>query len=219
MRTNWYHSLPNNLVDREDLIIELCKSRKVLHLGCIDFPYTEEQIKSERWLHCKITNVASKVLGVDNAKEGIEYVKKTLGINNIIYGDVEKLFDIVGSESFEIIVAGEIIEHLSNVGLFLENVKKIMADETLLVISTINAFCLRRFIRIPFGLESVHPDHVYYFSHATLTSLLNRKGFKIVERANYKLRNKKPIIPYIVETVGSLISKNLCEGLIYVVKR
>ena len=39
--------------------------------------------------------------------------------------------------------------------------------------------------RAIFGREAVHPDHVSYFSYATLAQLLIRNGFRPVEYATF----------------------------------
>ncbi|MBO0181221.1 hypothetical protein J0682_30075, partial [Vibrio parahaemolyticus] len=77
---------------------------------------------------------------------------------------------------FDVIVAGEIIEHLNNPGLFLSGVRRFMHRDSKLVITTINAYCAMRFfvyaLRGRRGInEFVHPDHVAYYSYSTLRVL------------------------------------------------
>ena len=52
-----HYPLPKKQVNRERFIIDCCKDKKVLHLGCADWPYTEERIQDGSWLHEKISNV------------------------------------------------------------------------------------------------------------------------------------------------------------------
>jgi hypothetical protein len=62
----------------------------------------------------------------------------------------------------------------------LTNIKKVMNKETLLVISTPNAFCINYFINILFrNTEYVHEDHKVIFSTATLSNLLNYNKFNL----------------------------------------
>lgn len=215
---NQHFELPRRLVDRENLVLELCQHKKVLHLGCIDHPLLDYRIKSGTWLHGKLARVAKELVGIDNAKNEIEYLRNEFGINNILCGDVEKLHEIKISV-FDVVLAGEIIEHLSNPGLFLDGVKAFIANGGILIVTTVNAFCLRRMFRIPLGIESVHPDHKCYFSHSTLTSLLTKHGYKIKERYNYRLPKRPPWIPYLLEVASSVISPNLAEGIIYIVEK
>ena len=84
------------------------------------------------------------------------------------------------------------IEHLNNPGLFLEGIKRFMNDKTLLVITTINAYCGMRFwiygLRGKKGsVEPVHPDHVAYYSYSTLGLLLARHDLQTEKFMFYDL--------------------------------
>jgi len=88
------------------------------------------------------------------------------------------------SETFDVIVAGEMIEHLNNPGLFLTGIQRFMNADTRLVLTTINAYCGMRWFW--YGLrgrrgkqEPVHPDHVAYYSYSTLSVLVKRHGLDI----------------------------------------
>lgn len=210
-----HYSLPKKQVHRENFILDYCKGKKVLHLGCADWPYTEERISDGSWLHEKISNVAQNCIGIDLSGETILTLKSKYNVTNIIQGNVENL-EKLNLEKFEVVIAGEIIEHLNNPGKFMQSLKYVLKADGVVIISTTNAYCLRRLIRIPFGSESIHPDHVYYFSHRTLEALARRFKFKLINRYSYRLYNKKPIIPYIFERISTLISPNLGEGIIHV---
>ncbi len=210
-----HFSLPNSLVDRERFILNACRGKSVLHLGCADFPYTEESIKSGTWLHAKLSDVAAKCLGVDLDAEAVTRLRTQHGIDNIVEGNAEEL-DKLNGEFFDVVLAGEIIEHLNNPGLFLDTARKVLKPDGELLITTTNAFCLRRFIRIPFNTESIHPDHLYYFSHTTLQTLTKRYGYLLKEAHSYRLPNRRPILPFIVERMATIITPNWGEGIIHV---
>lgn len=172
-----------SLVQRLDVIREMCTGKRVLHLGCTNAPYTDEAIKNKMLLHFELERVAADLWGMDTDLAGIETLKSH-GSKQIIYGDLENLDAVDLDQTFDIIVAGEIIEHLSNPGLFLDGIKRFMGDETLLILSTINAYCGMRFlwygIRGKRGrVEFVHPDHVAYYSYSTLKLLIERHGLHV----------------------------------------
>lgn len=210
-----HFKLSKSLVDRESFVLNLCKDRNVLHLGCADFPYTEQSIASDAWLHAKVSKIAANCLGIDLNAETITRLREKNGIDNILEGNVEQL-DKLNIGLFDVILAGEIIEHLNNPGLFLDTAKKVLALGGKLVITTTNAFCLRRFVRIPFGGESIHPDHTYYYSHTTLHTLTKRFGYVLEESHAYRIPNKQPLLPYLVERVATMISPNWGEGIIHI---
>ena len=208
-----HFNLPRYLVDRETYILNAVKGKSVLHLGCADYPFTEERIANGSWLHSKITSLAKSCVGLELDATTVNMLRDQHKVENLIVGDAEKL-DLLIPQKFELIVAGELIEHLNNPGLFLETASQILAPGGLLIITTTNAFCLRRLIRIPFGTESIHPDHTYYFSHATLSTLVRRFGYTKKEAVSYRLPNHKPLMPYIVERIATWVSPNLGEGII-----
>ena len=210
-----HFALPRSLVDREYFILEACKGKDVLHLGCVDFPFTASQIQSGYWLHSQITAVANQCVGVDLDAETIEVLRREHGVTNIVAGDAERL-EKLDIGLFDVIVAGELIEHINNFGLFLSSAKSRMKPDGKLIISTPSAFALRRFVRIPFGKESVHPDHVCYFSHPTLENLVKRFGYKLVEAHSYKAPDRNILINSIFEKIATTITPNWGEGILHV---
>ena len=171
------------LVQRVDFIKKMCEGKKVLHLGCTNSPYTNESIKNDMLLHHDLKKVAKELYGFDYDAEGLEIFERT-GEKNIFWADLEKLEEVALDETFDVIIAGEMIEHLSNPGLFLKGIQRFMNADTNLVISTINAYSGMRFFI--YGLrgkgganEPVHPDHVAYYSYKTLNLVLERENLDV----------------------------------------
>jgi 2-polyprenyl-3-methyl-5-hydroxy-6-metoxy-1,4-benzoquinol methylase len=206
--------LPRRLVDREAFILDRCRGKRVLDIGCIDHPFLEARLADGSWLHAKIVAVAREVVGVDSAERDMAAVRGRPDVGRMIVGDAERL-DALALEPFEVVVAGEIMEHLNNPGLFLASAHTVLAAQGELVISVPNAFCLRRLLRIPSGYEKVHPDHVAYYSHATLSRLLRRAGYQIESSAAYRLPPAGHRAAYLLDRLASFVSPNLCEGLVY----
>ena len=90
-------------------------------------------------------------------------------------------------EGFDLILAGDIIEHLDNPGTFVESCAEVLADKGALYISTVNTFGIVRFVKCLFRYEAVHPDHTAYYSHKTLVRLLKMNGFRVVDKGYYRL--------------------------------
>lgn len=161
----------NYLRDRDEKIIELCTWKKVLHIGACDSPFTKERQESGDLLFSKIEKVASEQLWIDIDTEMIEYLNSIYGEGKIIYFDMNKLEDLDFKP--DIIIFWEVIEHLMNIEVALTNLKKVMWPETILLISTPNAFHIRNFIRLLFWFEHFHSDHKVLFSLGYLVNLLN----------------------------------------------
>jgi 2-polyprenyl-3-methyl-5-hydroxy-6-metoxy-1,4-benzoquinol methylase len=119
-------------------------------------------------------------LGLDIDKKGIQFLLEK-GYK-VICADAQ---DFNLGEKFDVIVAGDIIEHLSDAGKFLECVKLHLKPEGILAISTSNVFWWKTWIHVALkGNSSPHPQHTCWFCEVTLTELLRRHGFQI-DRVNY----------------------------------
>ncbi|NWF61048.1 MAG: class I SAM-dependent methyltransferase [Fischerella sp.] len=166
------------LVDRSIYICKLCKDKKVLHLGATDAPETQDAIINGKFLHTILTNVCKEVVGMDISLEMINFLKETKGISNIHYGNIE-VYEDYPKQEFDFIVAGEIIEHLSNPGRALDCLSKIAKPTTKLIITVPNAYSLKGFLRAVARHELIHPDHTLHHSLHTLKTLVERHGFLI----------------------------------------
>ena len=85
---------------------------------------------------------------------------------------------------FDVIFAGEIIEHLSNPGLFLEKANKHLIKGGLLILTTPNAFSLRRLFEMIIFLTNnpgVNNQHTFWFSPKVISELIKRYKFNIIK--------------------------------------
>ena len=166
----------------------------MLHLGCTDYPYTEHSIEANMLLHFELEKLASELYGFDFDQRGLD-ILSSHGSENLYRVDLEKLDTVPVDEKFDVIVAGEMIEHLNNPGLFLSGIQRFMHEGTVLLLTTVNAYCGMRFV--VYGLkgklgvnEPVHPDHVAYYSYATLSVLVKRHGLNLDKFLFYDLGNE-----------------------------
>lgn len=171
------------LVQRVEFIKEICAGKKVLHLGCTNWPYTRDSIDNGMLLHFDLEKISGELYGFDFDQEGIDVLEQA-GAKNLYRADLEKLEEVALSKTFDVIVAGEMIEHLGNPGLFLRGIQRFMNPETRLVITTVNAYSALRFLI--YGLrgkggenEPVHPDHVAYYSYKTLSLIVKRENLEV----------------------------------------
>jgi 2-polyprenyl-3-methyl-5-hydroxy-6-metoxy-1,4-benzoquinol methylase len=133
------------------------------------------------WLHADLRRVTSTLVGIDSNAEGVASAAD-LGYDAHCADcqSVESL-SALGLPPAEVVVAGELIEHLDRPGDFLEAVKVLVEPKGRLVITTPNGLSMTNFLGALIGREFVNPDHVAWFSPRTLTTLLGRHGWKVRE--------------------------------------
>lgn len=178
-------------VDRIKYIAQACVGRKVLDLGAVD----ETAWKSKRgrgsWLHEEIARVAREVDGVDRSElvpPGGLLTAPNARIRPGDVADLERLICTPG-ETPEVVVAGELIEHLENPLQWLKRISEIrQLTGRVLILSTPNATAIHNFLIGLARRESTHHDHLCILSYKTLTTLCKRAGFPDWEIVPYYSR-------------------------------
>lgn len=80
-------------------------------------------------------------------------------------------------EPFDLIFAGDLIEHLSNPGLFLDSCRRALKSGGRLVITTPNAFNFFTLIeKITHEEPNVNKDHTLYFNPRVMAVLFEKNG-------------------------------------------
>jgi hypothetical protein len=164
------HKIPvAEVIDREAFILEHCTGKRVLEFG------------ASGPMHDGILKVAADVLGVDreHRKQG----------NDIVIGfdldDVTQAYLPGTHFTPEVIVCGEVLEHLSNPGWFLTRLRRQFGD-TPTIITVPNAFSAAAQKQLLKGIENVNADHVAWYSFRTLKTLLGRAGYTDFSFAWYR---------------------------------
>src|SRR5262245_10505242 len=106
------------IADRIAFLEERCRDRRVLDIGCV--AHDVARMDSPTWLHGRLARVASSCLGVDVLEAGVREMKAR-GYDVLAH-------DVLGSGAgpiaqfapFDVIVAGELIEHVEHVGALFE---------------------------------------------------------------------------------------------------
>jgi len=187
------HIIPSNdgnVIDWNDskirFVTKECKAKKVLDLGCVQ--HDPEFAKSKKWLHKAICAVATEVKGLDLDSEGVAALKDK-GYHDVRVGDAQH-FDLM--ESFDVIVAGDLIEHLHNVGGFLESCAKHMTNDSKLLVCTPNPWHWHKWMRAFFRQPPVNEEHTLWMCPVTLSQVAARFGLKLV-RIEYNSQRLKDL--------------------------
>lgn len=153
------HKIPDGtVIDRVAFILDECKGRRVLEFG------------ASGPLHDEILKVAQTLLGVDRVD-----APRVVGFD---LDDVSLETLPGGTWNPDVIVCGEILEHLANPGWFLQRLRKAHHDAPV-IISVPNAFSSIARRHLQNGMENVNKDHTSWYSPRTLWTLLERYGYAI----------------------------------------
>lgn len=168
---SWLQALPAAPpVDRRELVVVAARGKRVIHLGFTDEHLTESKEREGRWLHAALSSVATELVGLDLDQSGVEEAKRQ-GYEAYVV-DLQDVAAVasLALEPAQLVVAGEIIEHLQSPGQFLQAVKPLLADDGRLIVTTPNAYRTLNFLAPLLGGELIHPDHSCWaaqHSHAT----------------------------------------------------
>ena len=162
---------------RWDFVRPHVQGVSVLDIGPAELVGTVNRYKFDRWIHKRITEVAKRVVGLEVNQEQVQALRD-MGYS-IVLGDAE---DFALAERFDVILAGELIEHLSNPGKFLDCAWRHLKPGGKLLLTTPNRYgVLALFSVIQSGKVPTYrkpiAKHVAYFDGDALTSLLSRHGF------------------------------------------
>src|SRR5436309_10462302 len=134
------HRVPRaHVVDRIAAVRELVRGRRVIDLGFVDEGQMSAKAGRGIWLHDVVRAESRECVGIDADVSGVERAR-ALGLA-AFSADVEDPDSLaaLGVEPAEVVLAGELLEHLDAPGGFLEAVKSLVAPGGVLVLTTPNA--------------------------------------------------------------------------------
>lgn len=159
---------PATSVDRVVFLLKHVAGKRVLEFG------------ASGPMHEAIVKAAKFVVGIDRESDG-------QGVFGFDLDDVERSeFPPFawpgdgGTEMYqpEIIICGEVLEHLGNPQWFLTRLKR-QYPGVPVIVTVPNAFSEAARVHLKRGVECVNPDHVAWYSPKTLSVLLQRAGYTV----------------------------------------
>lgn len=199
---------------RVDPLIKFVKGKTVLDIGCIGMG-TDDIYGGKNWIHGKMVKVAKKVVGIDIQKKEVEKLRER-GFD-IRLQNAEEPFNL--NEEFDVVMAEEVIEHLSNLKTFFANIHRHLKDNGLLIITTPNPQAFEFFLqKLLFGKTLINPYHTHWQDEITLGYTLESNEFELinyffVEEWAENLRGK------IFQTLFFWLPQCFARGGVYIAKK
>ena len=161
---------------RLEIIREFCRDKFVLDIGCVH--HDIENADNNTWLHKAVVEVAADTLGVDYLEN--EVAALTQRGYKMVAGDVNKPLEI--DRKFDVIVVGNLIEHLSSFEGLLNNLYRLLKTDGVVLISTANPFFREQYFYSALKNDIiVNPEHTCWIDPVTLDQLCRRFELETVE--------------------------------------
>lgn len=122
-------------------------------------------------------NLGYDAWGVDVESWGVNYARETLGLVNVRQGMLED--QGFADNSFDIITAYEVIEHVPDLNRFLTELKRLLAPGGLIILHTPDVGHWRRPKKLETWDAIIPSEHLYYFSKQTLGRLVKKHGLAV----------------------------------------
>lgn len=154
-------------------VVERCRGKRVLDLGCV--MHDPRAYNSRYFLHRAIKETAAELVGLDLHEEGVSALRA--------YGYDVRVGDACNftfPEKFDVIVAGDIVEHVSNLDGLLRSVDAALAPGGVLLVATPNPWYWRNVVKaILYPEVPNNPEHTCWFCPRTWRQLVERYGFTL----------------------------------------
>lgn len=160
---------------RDSVFLGAAAGRRVLDVGCVDHVGQEAAV-GRPWLHAEVVRVADFVLGLDVLEDQVAKLRDR-GFN-VEAADVSN-GRVVSDHPFEVVLAGEVIEHVEDPGALLRGLAANVADDGEVLVSTPNPFAPHR---SRLGRRMVaweNADHLFYLFPYGMMELGERAGLQL----------------------------------------
>ena len=153
---------------------DLASGKSLLDIGC-----------GEGWVLDRFLKEGHSVQGIDFSEYGLRSFNPHLQ-PYLEQGDYNELIleKINSKRKYDVVILGNVIEHVPDPVGLLEMIKSVLMDDGVLIIVAPNDFSIlhehlltNKFIDEPFWLG--YPDHISYFNKESMENLLADKGYRV----------------------------------------
>lgn len=180
------------VLDRVDFIRKRVAGRRVLDVGCV--AHDDARMASAEWFHRQVADVADACLGVDVVADGIAAMQER-GFDALCHDLNNGLGPVAEHGPFQVIVAGELLEHVSNLDMLFATAAQALTADGELIMTTPNPFAPARVRSGQRGDVWENVDHVMYAFPSGVAELASRHGLILAEAFTTKPAGPKLTSP------------------------
>lgn len=157
------------------LFVEFARNRSVLHIGCCE--HTESYIQSTDWKHRILARSASRIVGIDINETVLSAVQK----EGFEAHCVDATSDVDIGERFEVVIIGDVIEHVDNPVKLLKFAERHLSQGGRIFVSTPNPFFLPHIYNaLVKGPLVANFEHVSWITESNMLELARRSSLDLV---------------------------------------
>ncbi|MGH9153100.1 MAG: class I SAM-dependent methyltransferase [Acidimicrobiales bacterium] len=162
------------ITDRAGYLCSLAAGKRLLDIGVVDHDLGSD--RGGQWLHGRLAAVASFVLGVDVLKPEVDMLLErgfAVECRDVTEGDLPS------SGPFDLVVAGEVIEHLDRPGHLFTAAARLLAPDGRFVLTTPNPYAVWRVYQNLRGRPHENVDHVTLVTAWGVAEFAERAGLRL----------------------------------------
>lgn len=163
-------------LERIPHLCRLVKGKKILDVGCVQNDARCRQ--NPQWLHRHLALAAAEIVGIDILEEDLKILRDE-GFRTHFHDLTQSPYP--GGKKFEVVVAGEILEHIDNPGALFRNCRESLVPGGLLVLTTPYPWFLGTSLRNSWAGISLGGslEHTAWYEPFTIAELCGRHGFAL----------------------------------------
>lgn len=163
---------------RDPYLAELARGKRVLDVGVVN--HLSEGDAHAAYLHRALVQVASECVGIDIVEKGVASLSEQGYDVHVADISVPGLAEIVGT-AFDLVIAGELIEHIDSPGVMLENAESVLVKGGRLILTTPNPYGISSILSHARGRVEENVDHLMFYFPSGMAELADRYGWKLVK--------------------------------------
>ena len=185
------------LHNREDFVFERTRGKRVVSIGLggqvgnTGYSFNLLTADLTKTFSARLVQQAAHVTFLDISDPAIEAFRGVVEAdyyNADITADPSTWPDDLAGVQCDVVLLGEVLEHLTDPGAALRSLQTLLAPEGVILVTVPNAFHLSMIVHMARWDERVHPEHVAYYSPSTLARLFDMVGLEVVELGFYRKR-------------------------------
>jgi SAM-dependent methyltransferase len=204
------------ICSRTAYLVARCTGKNILDVGIVE--HNKDAYLTDRWLHRHLSSVAQECLGVDVMKPELMYLHDQ-GFNVLYHDFTEKPM----AAEFDVIVCGDVLEHVSNTGSFLSNLQKSLSSNGILLLTLPNPWYVNCLLKNVWGSQVFvdNADHVAWHDYHTILELGIRSGLSLRLIQGITVNNHRSLASSLLSRLSPIAVKLgfkpllFCKTIIY----